>query len=80
MYMIPNSKRLTLQTVFDNWRVLHGRGAFTGKRRMAGGYSKYISRLFGAGLTMTVNRDDFISKFKLTNFSRDEVLAATVTG
>jgi len=26
--------------VFDNWRVLHGRSAFTGKRRMSGGYSK----------------------------------------
>ena len=26
-------------TVFDNWRVLHGRAAFTGKRRMCGGYS-----------------------------------------
>ncbi|KAG9672574.1 Trimethyllysine dioxygenase, partial [Aureobasidium melanogenum] len=51
--------------IFDNWRVLHGRGVFTGKRRMAGGY---------------INRDDFISKFKLTNSSRDEVLEATVTG
>ena len=27
--------------VFDNWRVLHGRSAFTGKRRMCGGYSKH---------------------------------------
>ena len=26
--------------IFDNWRVLHGRSAFTGKRRMCGGYSK----------------------------------------
>ena len=51
--------------IFDNWRVLHGRSQFTGKRRMAGGY---------------INRDDFISKFKLTNMSREEVLAATVTG
>jgi len=24
--------------LFDNWRVLHGRGAFTGLRRMCGGY------------------------------------------
>jgi len=24
--------------LFDNWRVLHGRGAFTGVRRMCGGY------------------------------------------
>ncbi|KAK6412562.1 hypothetical protein LTR95_017964 [Oleoguttula sp. CCFEE 5521] len=26
--------------LFDNWRVLHGRSAFTGKRRMCGGYSR----------------------------------------
>ena len=32
--------------VFDNWRVLHGRGAFSGKRKMAGAY---------------VNREDFES-------------------
>ncbi|KAH0284999.1 Trimethyllysine dioxygenase [Aureobasidium namibiae CBS 147.97] len=51
--------------IFDNWRVLHGRSVFTGKRRMAGGY---------------INRDDFISRFKLTGSSRDEVLEATVTG
>ncbi|GAB7351437.1 hypothetical protein MBLNU459_g2103t1 [Dothideomycetes sp. NU459] len=51
--------------IFDNWRVLHGRSAFTGKRRMAGGY---------------INRDDFISKYKLTNMSREQVLKATVTG
>lgn len=30
----------SLQLVFDNWRMLHGRSAFTGKRRMCGGYSK----------------------------------------
>jgi trimethyllysine dioxygenase len=28
--------------IFDNWRVLHGRSVFTGKRRMCGGYSKFI--------------------------------------
>ena len=27
--------------VFDNWRVLHGRSTFTGKRRMCGGYSEF---------------------------------------
>jgi trimethyllysine dioxygenase len=26
--------------VFNNWRILHGRSAFTGKRRICGGYSK----------------------------------------
>lgn len=24
--------------IFDNWRVLHGRDAFEGERRMCGGY------------------------------------------
>ena len=33
---------LNISTVFDNWRVLHGRTAFTGKRRVCGGYSKII--------------------------------------
>lgn len=28
--------------IFDNWRVLHGRSAFTGKRRMCGGYSEFF--------------------------------------
>ncbi|KIW01648.1 trimethyllysine dioxygenase [Verruconis gallopava] len=45
--------------IFDNWRVLHARSAFTGKRRMCGGY---------------VNRDDFISKWKMLKYGRDEVL------
>lgn len=27
--------------VFDNWRMLHGRSAFTGNRRMCGGYSTF---------------------------------------
>lgn len=31
--------------VFDNWRVLHGRSAFTGKRHMCGGYSTYYERI-----------------------------------
>ncbi|KAI9746670.1 MAG: hypothetical protein M1818_000384 [Claussenomyces sp. TS43310] len=45
--------------IFDNWRVMHGRSAFTGKRRICGGY---------------INRDDFISKYMNTNFSRQEIL------
>lgn len=32
---------LTERQVFDNWRMLHGRSAFTGKRRMCGGYSTW---------------------------------------
>lgn len=47
--------------VFDNWRVLHGRSAFTGERRVCGAY---------------VNRDDFRSKFLMTNATREEVLRA----
>ncbi|KAI4863239.1 Trimethyllysine dioxygenase [Hypoxylon rubiginosum] len=45
--------------VFDNWRVLHGRSAFTGVRRICGGY---------------INRDDFISRWRNTNYPRDEIL------
>ena len=51
--------------VFDNWRVLHGREAFTGKRRMCGGY---------------IGRDDYMSRFRMTNLSEEEVRASTVTG
>ncbi len=36
--------------LFDNWRVLHGRAAYSGHRRMAGGY---------------VNREDFESRLRL---------------
>ncbi|KAI4187253.1 MAG: hypothetical protein L6R41_002927 [Letrouitia leprolyta] len=28
--------------IFDNWRVLHGRSAFTGRREICGGYSLFI--------------------------------------
>ncbi|KAH8791440.1 trimethyllysine dioxygenase, partial [Hyaloscypha finlandica] len=38
--------------IFDNWRVLHGRSAFRGKRRMCGGYSEY---LIYRGLGMNTN-------------------------
>ena len=31
--------------VFDNWRVLHGRSAFTGQREMCGGYSSSLHGL-----------------------------------
>ncbi|OQO07864.1 hypothetical protein B0A48_06655 [Cryoendolithus antarcticus] len=51
--------------LFDNWRVLHGRSAFTGKRRMCGGY---------------INRDDFISRFRTTNLTKADLEASTVTG
>jgi trimethyllysine dioxygenase len=51
--------------IFDNWRVLHGRSAFTGKRRICGGY---------------VNRDDWVSRFKITTFGREEVLRLVSQG
>ena len=38
---------------FDNWRILHGRSAFTGDREMCGGYSGFLS----------------LSRFSLTIFS-----------
>lgn len=44
--------------IFDNWRVLHGRSAFSGKREMCGGYT---------------NMDDFISRWKTLNFSQKEI-------
>ncbi|KAF5133144.1 Trimethyllysine dioxygenase [Metarhizium anisopliae] len=49
--------------VFDNWRILHGRSAFEGLRRICGGY---------------INRDDFISRWKTSNFPRSEVIAANM--
>ncbi|KAI4111576.1 MAG: hypothetical protein LQ339_000447 [Xanthoria mediterranea] len=46
---------------FDNWRVLHGRSAFTGEREMCGAYT---------------NMDDFISRWKTLHFSKQDVLNA----
>ena len=39
---------MLIRAVFDNWRVLHGRSAFTGERRMCGGYSKPENTLGGS--------------------------------
>ena len=66
-YMITfwTSHNTNSRPVFDNWRVLHGRAAFTGKRRMCGGY---------------INHDDYISKYRMTNLSAEEIRASTVTG
>lgn len=51
--------------IFDNWRVLHGRSAFTGKRRICGGY---------------INRDDWMSKYKMLHFGKDRVLKSLASG
>ncbi|RHZ61936.1 uncharacterized protein CDV56_107236 [Aspergillus thermomutatus] len=45
--------------IFDNWRMLHGRSEFTGKRRMCGGY---------------INNDDFISRYRLLKYGRERVI------
>ncbi|RHZ56744.1 hypothetical protein CDV55_105293 [Aspergillus turcosus] len=45
--------------IFDNWRMLHGRSEFTGKRRMCGGY---------------INNDDFISRYRLLKYGREKVI------
>ncbi|KAA8914282.1 hypothetical protein FN846DRAFT_789918 [Sphaerosporella brunnea] len=47
--------------IFDNWRVLHGRGAFTGKRRMCGAY---------------ISMDDFKSRLRTTTTNREYLLRA----
>ncbi|EPE02302.1 trimethyllysine dioxygenase [Ophiostoma piceae UAMH 11346] len=49
--------------IFDNWRVMHGRQTFVGVRRMCGGY---------------INRDDFISRWRNTNYPRGQVLNQVV--
>lgn len=49
--------------VFDNWRVMHGRSAFVGQRRICGGYTA---------------RDDFISRWRNTNYPREQVLKQVV--
>ncbi|KAJ4136197.1 hypothetical protein NW768_003805 [Fusarium equiseti] len=45
--------------IFDNWRVMHGRSAFKGNRRICGAY---------------IPRDDFISRFHETNFDHERVI------
>lgn len=47
--------------IFDNWRILHGRKAFQGHRRLCGGY---------------VTRDDYISTLKVTNSAREHLMEA----
>ncbi|KAL6878913.1 Trimethyllysine dioxygenase [Trichoderma novae-zelandiae] len=49
--------------IFDNWRVLHGRSAFEGLRRICGAY---------------IGRDDFISRWKMTNFPREDVITSNM--
>ncbi|KAG0371454.1 hypothetical protein BGX24_001654 [Mortierella sp. AD032] len=44
--------------IFDNWRCLHGRSAFTGKRRMCGAYT---------------NWDDYRSRWRTLNTSAEQL-------
>lgn len=66
--------------VFDNWRMLHGRSEFTGKRRLCGGYSTFffLSSYYQQKLTycflILVNNDDFLSRFRLLKNGREKVL------
>ena len=56
---------------------MHARSAFEGKRRMCGGYSKLPFAPFlirWRADQSVVNRDDFVSRYWNTNFSREEVL------
>lgn len=45
--------------VFDNWRVLHARNAFTGYRRLCGSY---------------LTRDDFLARLRCSTNNRETVL------
>ncbi|KAF5967643.1 hypothetical protein FBULB1_11123 [Fusarium bulbicola] len=57
--------------IFNNWRILHGRSAFKGIRRICGAYSRSsINALnFAYWLTLhsTVPYDDFVSCYRVTN-------------
>lgn len=39
MQALPTNQLMHLVSAFDNWRILHGRSAFTGQREMCGAYS-----------------------------------------
>lgn len=57
-FEIEVSLRPGMPVIFDNWRVLHGRRAFEGQRRVCGGY---------------IGMDDFLAKARLvdTRVQRD---------
>jgi Taurine catabolism dioxygenase TauD, TfdA family. len=63
--------------VLDNWRVLHGRSAFGGRRRICGGYSMLATaewQLDSMANLVTVNYDDYMSRYRMTNIGREGVL------
>ncbi|KEY73354.1 hypothetical protein S7711_01468 [Stachybotrys chartarum IBT 7711] len=76
--------------IFDNWRVLHGRSAFEGLRRICGAYSEFLNpsgpipcsgwREKLTNMCPLVGRDDFISRWRVSNFPRDEVILGNMRG
>lgn len=50
--------------LFDNWRVLHGRSEFTGKRRICGAY---------------INRDDWVSRWRGLHMAEGESKDSTAS-
>lgn len=85
----PRGCRWPETKVFDNWRMLHGRSAFTGNRRMCGGYSTFwqnpscltlctTNLRGGSKLTpffiQKVNMEDFLSRWKTLNFPKEEIM------
>lgn len=45
VYVLSGTNNPVNDVVFDNWRMLHGRSSFVGKRRMCGAYSESFFRL-----------------------------------
>jgi trimethyllysine dioxygenase len=62
--------------IFDNWRYLHGRTAFSGKRRICGGYSKYYASIRQIFLPAFASRSSssFINLDVMSVSDRDEFL------
>lgn len=73
---LPASGLLELtMAVTNNWRILHGRTAFTGDRRVCGGYSEYLIQVCGLTCILTrllpVNHDDWLSRWRLGKGTND---------
>lgn len=54
-----------MPVVFDNWRILHGRRAFEGQRRICGGY---------------IGMDEFLARGRMVNASLEARSDATGGG
>lgn len=63
--------------VFDNWRVMHGRSAFEGIRRICGAYSESCLCMqpdMLTDLSFVAPRDDFMSRYRETNFPHETII------